>query len=97
MDDYQQLGYDKFLNKPKQQTEVASDEFDIYVDKITGSKITEGAAQSTNGRLEIDFDDGGILIKEGDVVRAELKKFVDNKIGLRVYNKDGTVSIDNTI
>lgn len=96
--DYLELGFDKFLNRLNQeQQQIGSDEFDLFVDTITGSKINSGLSQSINGRMEIDFDNGSITFKEGTVVRAEIRKFLDNKFGLRVYNSTGDVTIDQTV
>ena len=105
MADISEFGYDKFLNKVKVldpsiptpfTQQLPSDEFDYIVEDISANKIQSGVATSLNNQLSIDFDQGIISVKEGAITRAEIKKFLDDKVGLRVYNRDGTTAIDQT-
>lgn len=92
------LGFDKFLNKPSNsQNEIPEDEIDILLQAISGSKITEGVSQSTNKRMDVNYDQGQIQFKDGDNTRVEIGKFIDGKFGLRVYGADGvSVAVDST-
>jgi hypothetical protein len=92
----EELGFDKFLNKSKPPQQFAADDIDYILEAISGDKITEGIATSSNERLAVDFNNGMIQIKEGDSIRAEFGKFVDEKIGVRVYDSSGSTVVDNT-
>ena len=95
MPDYLELGLTKFLAKPRKSFEEYNvGDFDLIVDSISGSKLKEGKAE--NKLFSIDFADGTIERKEGEITRLSIGKFNDGKFGLRVYDASGVTVIDQT-
>ena len=96
MSDWADLGLTRFLAKPRKSfVEYNASDFDLFVDDISGNKIKEGIAQ--NKVFSLNFDDGTIERKEGDITRLSIGKFNDGKFGLRVYDSSGDLSIDQTV
>lgn len=92
---WEDLGYNKFLTKPKPaQIEYSDSDFDLLVRDISADKITSGVSQSKT--LKIDYNAGQITKAEGNITRLEIGKFTDGKFGMRVYDSSGTTVIDQT-
>ena len=53
-------------------------------------------ARSLNKVMFLDFDKGNLKLKQGNLTRVEIGKFIDDKFGLRVYDKSGNIVVDST-
>ena len=96
-----EYGFDKFLNRPTRvfspvEDYLPTDEFDQMVSNISASKINQGQSTSLDGSMVIDYDRGSITFKQGGIVKAEIRKFLDDKVGLRAYSNTGTTIVDST-
>lgn len=76
--------------------QISADQLDYLVQSMSGSKVSGGQMTSTNGAMSIDLDQGVIAFKNGGILKAEVRKFLDDKVGLKVYNGDGTVAVNQT-
>ena len=95
--DFTELGYNNFLKKEiKLPQEISSDTFDLFTQNISANKIAEGVARSLNKVMFLDFDKGNLKLKQGNLTRVEIGKFIDDKFGLRVYDKSGNIVVDST-
>lgn len=95
--DFTELGYNNFLKKEiKLPQEISSDTFDLFTQNISANKIAEGVARSLNKVMFLDFDKGNLKLKQGNLIRVEIGKFIDDKFGLRVYDKSGNIVVDST-
>src|SRR3990167_6203557 len=95
--DLTELGYNNFLRKElKLPQEISSDTFDLFTQNISANKIAEGVARSLNKVMFLDFDKGNLKLKQGNLTRVEIGKFIDDKFGLRVYDKSGNIVVDST-
>lgn len=99
-----EYGFNKFLNrsviKTEEETqlpqELSDDDFDFSVENISANKINSGQMISSNNQMTIDLDKGEIIFKDGAILKSEIKKFLDNKFGVRVYDSQGNTVEDIT-
>lgn len=101
MIDLTEYGYNKFLNRPRQDSQIiehqiSPDEFDWIAPEISANKVNSGQAVSLNNQMTIDFDKGEIILRDGGIVKTEIKKFLDSSFGIRVYNAQGDAVVNQT-
>lgn len=95
MEDYEELGLNKFFAKPSTVFETLADnDFDAFVDNISANKINRGVAQTPN--LTVDWDVGELSKYEGKALRLKVGKFDDGTYGLRVYDSSGNTIVNQT-
>lgn len=97
---YQDTGYDNNLNKSifssrkERLTEIEAEE------NIEGfpfkDLVPRGSLIFKDGRTEINAEEGYIETTDGVVPRFRLGKQKDGTYGVRLWDKDGNILIDNT-
>lgn len=89
---YLDIGFDQFLNKVSQQTEIRNEPVfgaDQSVQEITGTKIQGGVISSPNGQTKFDLEQGRFIVNDGVEDVVQLGILPDGTVGLLIRNGKG--------
>jgi len=100
MPTYEDVGFDKFLNRkaPQKVTEYNEDETSVLIPRLSGSSLFSGTSKSADSKMEIDWDKPLITIRDNANVRVYLGKIpgYEDTYGIKVWDADNVSLLDET-
>jgi hypothetical protein len=99
MADYQEAGYNVFIENPVfvTQGELSDLDAEALLGNISANKILgTGSISSQDGRLALNLGDNLFKVNDGTRDRVKFGLFEDGEYGLRIYDRDGNTLVDIT-
>lgn len=95
-EDYLSTGLNKFFQRDDSSSIMTEDVASHEVEQISGSNLSSGISQSSDGKLRVDWERKQILVTDGAHTRVVMGNIIDNNYGIKIYNEYGELVFDVT-